>query len=166
MFVACFWMWVLNSSHPQTLQWGCRWEPQDPPPGAPARCSAREESGEGQLRAVGATFRDFDAELKGTTSASWERLEEEQVLAAEVCGHWMPLNVFQCAQDKVNWWLRQNSVLCAVILRSLNSWSTNFCLFVLYTHFPSHFKGHFMQAEGAMLAALDDLAAKFKPSDR
>ena len=85
---------------------------------------------------------------------------------AEVCGHWMPLNIFQCPQDKVNWWLRQNSVLCAVILPSLNSWSTNFCLFVLYTHFPSHFKGHFMLAEGAMLAALVDPRVKFKPSDR
>lgn len=84
--------------------------------------------------------------------------------AVEVCGHWMPLNIFQCPQDKVNWWLRQNSV--CVQLHCLNSWSTNFCLFVLHTHFPSHFKGHFMLAEGAMLAALVDPRVKFKPSDR
>lgn len=97
--------------------------------------------------AVRATCRGWDAELKGTTTSSWEWLEEEQVLAplagpwlqaAEVCGHWMPLNIFQCPQDKVNWWLRQNSVLCAVILRSLNSWSTNFvCLCYILISLPT-----------------------------
>lgn len=67
-------------------------------------------------------------------------LARSRLRATGVCGHWMPLNISQCPQDKVNWWLRQNSALRAVMLRCPNSWSTNFCLFVLCTHFPSHFK--------------------------
>lgn len=113
------------------------WQPQE----WPAGIWQGERMGRAARGLPGPHFR--------SACASWEGLEEEQVLAplarsrlraTGVCGHWMPLNISQCPQDKVNWWLRQNSALRAVMLRCPNSWSTNFCLFVLCTHFPSHFK--------------------------
>lgn len=121
--------------HPHKLS--SLWQPQE------------QSAGTWQGERMGRAARGLPGPHFRSACASWEGLEEERVLAplarpwlwaAGVCGHWMPLNISQCPQDKVNWWLRQNSAWHAAMLRCPNSWSTNFCLFVLCTHFPSHFK--------------------------